>query len=474
MPAKLTKERFIERAKAAHGDKFDYSAVEYVNANTKVTIICPDHGPFQQRPANHFNGFGCAECSGKKQHTTNTFIERAREVHGDKYDYRKTGHEGNNRGVVTITCRTHGDFKQRVNDHLNGFGCPICGGTKKLTTNDFIERARRVHGDKYDYREAKYISNKDKVTIICPVHGPFRQIAKSHMEGRGCERCPTFTSAAEQDLADFVQSLGVPVVQNDRTLLKGKELDIVCPLHGLAIEYNGLYWHSDLAGKHKNYHLAKTQACNAAGFRLIHIFEGDDLEQAKKLIAHALGVNRVGPVYARKCRVSPIDAAQAKAVLKEHHPQGYTSATYHLGTYSGEELVAVTSFGVPFRSKLYEYELKRHVTVRPVIGGLGKAVKHFERKYMSPGEKLGSLCDLSRFDGKSYKAAGFVLDSVLPPDYTYAVGGKRIHKSRYQKSGIARLLPEHYDAGKTEREMMEAAGIGRVYDCGKARYIFIS
>lgn len=543
MPRKLTKARFIERAREAHGDKFDYSKVEYTNARGEISIICPHHGEFTQKAYLHLGGNGCHKCAKTGKRDAESFINKSREVHGNRYDYSKVEYV-NNRSKVAIICPVHGEFLQTPKGHQSGRGCRRCSGA--VPPEDLKTRALEVHGDRYDYSATNFrIAHQEKpVAIICRIHGPFsmglknhiisaqgcpscglqsrtkkrqhtaetfikkaravhgdkfdysktevegnnrtkaaiicnqcgdefRQRINDHLNGSGCPSCAKVgPSAAEQELADFVYSLGVPMVQNDRTILKGRELDIVCPLHGVAIEYNGLYWHSDLAGKPKNYHLEKTRACNACGLRLIHIFEGDDMEQAKKLIAHALGANRAESVYARKCRVFPIDGKLAKEVLTEHHPQGYTTAAHHLGTYYGEELVAVTSIGNPFRSKLYKFELKRHVTVRPVIGGLGKVVKYFKREHMKPGEKLGSLCDLSRFDGKSYEAAGFTLDAILPPDYQYAVKGERVHKSKYQKSGIARLLPEYYDAAKTEREMMEAAGIDRVYDCGKARYIF--
>lgn len=129
MPGKLTREEFIRRAKEKHGDKYDYSKVEYKNYSTKVCIICKEgeHGEFFQYPGDHLNGKGCLKCSGRNKLTTTEFIKKAREVHGDKYDYSKVEYK-NNRENVCIICKVggHGEFYQNAGNHLRGYGCPKC------------------------------------------------------------------------------------------------------------------------------------------------------------------------------------------------------------------------------------------------------------------------------------------------------------------------------------------------------------
>lgn len=184
-----TTESFVEKARNTHGDRYDYSLVEYVSQNTKVKIVCPEHGPFLQAPGNHINqGSGCADCSGKVQLTTEKFIKRAREIHGERYDYSRVDYRSN-KDNVTIVCPEHGPFEQTPTNHYQGKGCPDCGGSKQHTTQSFIEAAQAIHGDRYDYSQVEYRNNKEQVKIICRDHGPFSQLAAAHLRGSGCSEC---------------------------------------------------------------------------------------------------------------------------------------------------------------------------------------------------------------------------------------------------------------------------------------------
>ena len=183
-----TLEQFIKEAKTIHGDKYDYSKVNYINTDTKVCIICPEHGEFWQTPYHHLHSKGCNICSGKTQKTTKQFIEEARKVHGDKYDYSKVEYV-NASTKVCIICPIHGEFWQNPANHLQGQGCPACGNVKHKTTEDFIKEARKVHGDKYDYSKVEYKNANTKVCIICPIHGEFWQTPHMHLQGKGCKKC---------------------------------------------------------------------------------------------------------------------------------------------------------------------------------------------------------------------------------------------------------------------------------------------
>ena len=124
--AKLTTEEFIKRSQAVHGNRYDYSKVEYADYRSEVCIICREHGEFWQKPKNHLSGYGCPICSGRKKMRTSDFIKKARSVHGDKYDYSKAEYKGNTEKICII-CQEHGEFWQRANNHLKGVGCPKCG-----------------------------------------------------------------------------------------------------------------------------------------------------------------------------------------------------------------------------------------------------------------------------------------------------------------------------------------------------------
>jgi hypothetical protein len=194
MPKKLTNEIFIEKAKTIHGDLYDYGKVDYVNAQTKIKIFCKKegHGIFEQRPNDHLSLRGCPKCGGKEQSNTEEFIEKAKIVHGDLYDYDKVDYI-NNQIKIIIICRKqgHGDFIQRPDAHLLGSGCPKCGGSERLTTKIFIEKAVEVHGDLYNYNKTNYVNSSTKIIITCRKqgHGDFEQKPSEHLFGNGCPKC---------------------------------------------------------------------------------------------------------------------------------------------------------------------------------------------------------------------------------------------------------------------------------------------
>ena len=188
---KTTTEEFIERARKVHGDKYDYSKVEYINSRTKVCIICPEHGEFWQEANSHLKGCGCLKCSKEKKNYYNdmeSFIKDSYKLHGNKYDYSKVNFKKKN-DKIKIICPIHGEFITTPHIHLLGCECPKCAGTKKLTTEEFIERARKVHGDKYDYSKVEYVNSKTKVCIICPVHGEFWMTPNMYLYGQECPKC---------------------------------------------------------------------------------------------------------------------------------------------------------------------------------------------------------------------------------------------------------------------------------------------
>lgn len=243
MAKKLTTEEFVQRARKVHGNKYDYSKVEYLNNRTKVCIICPKHGEFWQTPDSHMSGNKCPKCSGTKKLTTEEFIEQARKIHGNKYDYSKVEYI-NNHSKVCIICPEHGEFWQTPINHCsknNHNGCPICAKTiigNKLRKNNscFIEKAREIHGDKYDYSKVEYINNRTKVCIICPKHGEFWQTPVNHLKGHNCPKCigrgayklttEEFIEKAKQIHGDKYDYSKVKYV-NAKT-----KVCIICPEHG--------------------------------------------------------------------------------------------------------------------------------------------------------------------------------------------------------------------------------------------------
>ena len=198
-----TTEQFIAEAKAVHGDRYDYSEVEYVHIRTKIKIICPEHGPFEQTPNSHLQRKGCPKCGSKQRvksrvKTTEQFIAEAKAFHGDRYDYSESEYV-HHKTKVKIICPKHGPFEQVPSGHLYGRGCPKCGYEKiKKNTEQFIVEAKAFHGDRYDYSEVKYFNGETKIKIICPEHGSFEQSPKNHLNGSGCPKCGSEEAAKSQ------------------------------------------------------------------------------------------------------------------------------------------------------------------------------------------------------------------------------------------------------------------------------------
>jgi len=185
---RVTKDVFVKRSNIMHENRYDYSKVEYRGLQIKVCIICPVHGDFWQKPALHLNGNGCQKCFATPKSSSKEFIEKAKAIYGDKYDYTKVDYKGN-KIKVCIICTEHGEWWMSPNNHLRGHRCPKCFGTPKHTTTRFIQKSREVHGDKYDYSRVDYTGNKTKVCINCPEHGEFWQTSGSHLRGSGCPKC---------------------------------------------------------------------------------------------------------------------------------------------------------------------------------------------------------------------------------------------------------------------------------------------
>lgn len=208
------------------------------------------------------------------------FILRAIEVHGDYYDYSKVNYIHSDKHV-TITCKLHGDFQQKATVHLMGRGCKQCR-IKQRSLNrtkpneDFIKECVEKHGEEYDYSQTVYTHAKNKVKIVCKDHGMFEQYASNHLQGQGCPKCSFNISKAEIELQNYIKSLGYNIISNKKNIIKSYELDIYIPELNVAIEFNGFWWHYDRRNpvcRQKGYHGLKSKTCREQGIKLLHIRE---------------------------------------------------------------------------------------------------------------------------------------------------------------------------------------------------------
>jgi hypothetical protein len=196
------KQDFITKAKKVHGDSYTYDLVSYCDGDPNVKITCPTHGVFEQRPSNHVNKqSGCPTCSGLKKLSTETFIVKAKKIHGDRFNYDLVDYK-NSRTKIKITCPTHGVFEQVPASHLQNIGCLVCSGKHHRTTDEFVLESKLVHGHKFDYTLVEYVSTGLKVDIICGGHGKFKQTPHNHLQGQGCPVCQS--SKGELSVSKFL------------------------------------------------------------------------------------------------------------------------------------------------------------------------------------------------------------------------------------------------------------------------------
>ena len=282
------------------------------------------------------------------------------------------------------------------------------------------------------------------------------------------------SSINELEVVDFVRSIlgDVLVETNTRKVIQPYELDIYIPEKGIAIEYNGVYYHCDDV-KGKDYHLKKTKRCEELGIRLIHIFETEWHEHkdiCKSIIKSSLGVYDTR-VYARDCIIKEVSPSDARDFLEVNHIQGAVNSSYRLGLYYNSELVQIITIGKS-RFKDDEVELLRMCSKLgwQVVGGFSRLMKN------QPYEELISYVDRCKFSGVGYFSSGWVFISYTMPSYFYSNSNGKTTISRYQaqKHKLSRLL-KVFDPQLTEVENMKNNNWFRVYDCGnlKLKYIKI-
>lgn len=288
----------------------------------------------------------------------------------------------------------------------------------------------------------------------------------------GLKTVHRFTSDEQKQLTEFIKSVyDGPVLSNVRNLIHG-ELDIVMPDLKLSIEYCGLYWHSDAAGKPKDYHRKKLQMANDSGYRLITIFQDEWLyntETVKQKLSNILGVSQSATVYARRSTLKLITVAEAKVFLNKHHIQGFGNGRYYIGAYHGTDIVAVMALKHIDKNNIL---LTRYATSARYVGGFTKMLKFSESILKDAGYlKVITFADRRWSDGAVYTASGFERVALLSEDYYYIVKGRRVHKFNFRHKQLSTM--QGYDRTLSESENTKNMKIYRIWDCGKIKYEFI-
>jgi hypothetical protein len=411
-------------------------------------------------------GIGCKQCghdesAKKRKMITDEFVKKAKEIHGDKYNYSFVKYVKSTSNIVMI-CKIHGEFSQTPKSHLRGQGCPRCNVGGRLSRSEFIKRAKEIHGDKYDYSLVDYSHSKTPVIIICKIHGEFSQTPESHVKQRsGCQSCGAriTVSKDETELYRFVKSLAPDAIQTDRKTIYPKELDIVIPSHKLAVEFNGIYWHNDSTNKNIYRHFEKRLKCEKEGYRLISIRSDlwkERQQQIKSIIQNALQSN-AKRIFARKCTIEKIKYTIAKPFLDSNHVQASRPASQYWGMFYDSELIAVMT--VTYKRKIDSWELVRFATSCNVVGGLSKMWKHITTA--NNITQAFSYVDRDLFTGESYKNAGFVHDSTNV-GFRVVVGKTTESRQKWNKA------PDRL----TQSEWYNREGVSRIYDSGQDKIVW--
>ncbi len=289
----LTTNEFVNRAKIAHGNKYDYSLVDYDDSKTKIKIICSEHGIFEQKPYSHIQGQGCILCSGINKKTTKEFIESAKKIHGEKFNYDSVVYI-NSKTKVKILCTEHGFFEQVASDHILGFGCAKCGKVCKLNTEEFIDKSKAVHGDKYDYSKVDYKNMHTKVKIICKKHGLFTQVPHNHLRFAGCPKCNK--SKGEKIISWFLDKQNINYIEQKRFSNCKKQIplpfDFYLPDKNTCIEFHGIQHYGPIKHmggekgfkKRQENDLIKRNFCKENNIKLFEISYLDDIISILKTI----------------------------------------------------------------------------------------------------------------------------------------------------------------------------------------------
>lgn len=295
-----------------------------------------------------------------------------------------------------------------------------------------------------------------------------------------CKMCnpgpsPSYVSQQEQDLAHWIEHLGIQIERTNKRLINPYELDIVCHDHKLAIEYCGLYWHSETAsGKTPNYHVNKLQLCNQKGYRLITIFSDEwqfKTEIVKQKLSNILGVTET-KIGARSCKIITLENNQVKPFMETHHIQGWApGALINMGLEYDNQLVAVMSLSAlrsltNNRSAPAEWELLRYATSMQVVGGAGRLLRAFEQQHKP--RRIISYADRRWSEGHVYQTLGFTLVQTSTPGYSYTPDYlKREHRISHTKGKLVKL---GFDSSLTEWQIQQQRGYDRIWDCGQLKF----
>lgn len=325
--------------------------------------------------------------------------------------------------------------------------------------------------DNVDWMRSEYVDKKRSLVDIAAELSVYYGTVGDYCRKHGLEvRQYSNESLVEKNIIEYIKTLGdFDVVLHDRTILFGKELDIYIPSKKIAIEVNGLYWHSynPSVGKSedRNRHIHKTEQCEKNGISLLHITDWqwkNRNDVIKNILKSKLGVNT--KIHARKCDIRDVEQSVYKKFFDDAHLSENTTASGAVGLYLDNVLVSCMSYGKKRFGDRKGIEVIRFATTPgvTVVGGLSKILNNLKTRF---GNEISTYCDRDFSNGNSYMKAGFVLKKATGPGYFWTDGTIVVSRYKCQRTNLEKWLPT-YDASKSESQNLFDAGYRRYWNSG--------
>lgn len=473
-------------AKQWHPTKNTVTPSEIISGSTqKVWWKCDNGHEWDMSVSDRtYAGMNCPLCSGRRVVTGINDFATIRPDLLEQWDYKKntvdpTTISPQSNKKVWWACGEPGhEWKSSVQNRSGmGRGCPFCQNKQVLEGYNDLATTRphliqEWHSELNGELTPSMMTygSKKKVWWKCNKGHEWEAMIADRSRGIGCRRCTTKDSKGEIELAEFIESLGVTVIKNSRSLMRNnKEIDIFVPEKNLGIEYNGVYWHSTAFTSDKNVHYDKWKACQDKGIQLITVWEDDWMdnpEVVKSLITHKLGKSTNKKIYARKTRVVDVSLQDAEDFLNENHIQGFAGSSTYYGLQHENEIVSLLALRLEKERTIGN--IVRYATSAVVSGGFSKLLSHVEKTLNL--DSLYTFSDNSVSDGGLYDSLGFTAVKNIAPNYMYLVNSKRIHKFNYRIERFRKDPNLKFKEGMTEKELAELNNLHRIYDAGKIKW----
>lgn len=477
-------ESVVHKARQVHGDTYEYLKLGKLSGRPSIYFLCKEHGEVHKTTNKHISAKqGCPQCSNlessqNKRYSFEDYKTKALKVHGEIYDYKELSVEGGFT-YVNYECKQHGAVRQLAASHLRGSGCNACGYVRsgellRHTLESFKQAADSVHGNRYEYLDLG-INQRNRSTIryLCKKHGEHTQTTSDHLIGQGCPKCSTRVSKGELELLTYIHTL-YPTAVGSYKYQGRKEADIFMPELKLAIEYDGLPWHSTMY-KTRAEQALKTKELKALGISLVRIFEDEWYgrnKQVKNILEVKLG-NAKPKICASQCSLVKIADERAREFYGKYCLQSWAGKGLNLGLVRNNTLVALMTFTGMFSSrrntKSSTVKLAGYASAVQVAGGGDRLLQALVDKIKPL--KVIAYSDNRFSTAATYTQLGFREVEQIAPNYTYWKEGTviRQHKSKFQHKHLPKLLAK-YDPQLTEKQNCENNGYYQIYDDGLTKW----